>query len=303
MEARRFSTILVPHDGSAAADAALCLALRLVDRDGEIVIAHAIDRDEVVAESITPYGGDPGPAFEVLEAEEREIFAAAQVRIAAAGIRCATVAFDGSAPSCIAALASGHGVDAIAMGTHGRRGIARLILGNTAADVLDDVAVPAFVLHDRTPPADGPFRQILVALDASIAGRSAACEAVELAARHAASVLFAHVAEDGRDERGPLAYGEAFAAQHGVGSECALLYGDAAEAILLSAETCGADLIALGAHRRPRRSRLGSVAEAILRLSHVPVLVMPFGAGRSSPAVPEPSAAGAAGGPAAGAVG
>jgi nucleotide-binding universal stress UspA family protein len=117
-----FRSILVPVDGSAASDCALRLALRLVARDGEIVVAHVIDRAAIIAQCVTPYGGDPIPAIEVQEAEERAMFARASDRAGQAGVPLSTASLDGSAVSSITLLATNRHVGAIAMGTHGRSG-------------------------------------------------------------------------------------------------------------------------------------------------------------------------------------
>jgi nucleotide-binding universal stress UspA family protein len=281
METPGFRSVLVALDGSAAADAALGLALRLVAPDGEVVIAHAIDRPKVVAECVSPYGGDPTPAFDALEADERDIFEKAGARSRAGKIRFSTVSLDGSPSACIASLARGRKVDAIAMGTHGRGGLARIFLGSTAAGVLHEVEVPTFVLHEQSAvTGDGPFRQIVVGLDASPAAGNAARAAVDLAARDDARVSFVHVAES-RDEGGDvekaLAEARTYALTAGTRSENVVLHGDPVDAILISAEMVHADLIVLGAHARSlARFGMGSVAEAIVRTSPVPVLVLPI---------------------------
>ncbi len=56
-------------------------------------------------------------------------------------------------------------------------------------------------------------------------------------------------------------------------------YGSTAEGIIDCAKEFGADLIVLGTHQRSGLDRLlaGSVSEHVVRHSHVPVLVVPFG--------------------------
>jgi nucleotide-binding universal stress UspA family protein len=278
MDTRGFRSILVPLDGSAAADAALRLALRLVAPDGEVVIAHAIDRATVVAQCVTPYGGNPTPALEALEADERDILEGASAQARASGVRYSTVSRDGDPASSIAALARERKVEAIAMGTHGRRGLPRIILGSTAAGVLHQTEVPTFVVHEQSAEAAASFRQILVALDAAPAALSAARMAVDLAVRDDAHVFFAHVAEssDNAAEEKALADVRAYALASGAANDAAILHGDPVDAILVSAETCHANLIALGAHDRARHPfAIGSVAETIVRTSPIPVLVLP----------------------------
>ncbi len=297
MQTPAFSSILVPVDGSASADAALGLALRLAEPGGELLIAHVINRAAVVAECVGPYGGDPSPALEALDADERDIFAAAAVRARTAGLRCSTAALDGLPATRLAALARERKVAAIVMGTHGRRGLARIVLGSTAAGVLHDAAVPTFVVHERSAAAvAAPFRQIVVGLDASPAASGAARAAVDLAAHDGGRVFMAHVAErpeaEEGAERAALTEARAYALAAAVPLDAATLHGDPVDALLVSAETCHAELIAIGAHGRTQTLfGMGSVAEAIARLSPVPVLVVPLPAAAASE--PRPLHAGA----------
>jgi nucleotide-binding universal stress UspA family protein len=283
MKSPAFASILVPLDGSASADAALRLALRLVAPDGEVVVAHVINRSAVVAECVGPYGGgDPGPALDALEADEREIFEHAAAQARAAGTRFSTAALDGPTSSAVAALARDRKVEAIAMGTHGRRGLARIMLGSTAAGVLHATALPTFVVHEEgAAAAAAPFSQILVALDASPAARNAARAAVDLAAHDDGRIFLTHVAE-GRDDGGAERAFEdarAYAVSSGVRSDAVTVHGESVDAILVSAETCHARLIAIGARGRDGKLfGIGSLAEAIVRVSPVPVLVVPISA-------------------------
>jgi nucleotide-binding universal stress UspA family protein len=278
MEKPAFRSMLVPVDGSESAGAALRLALRLVAPGGELVLAHVIHRVEVVAETVTPYGGDPTPILNALEDEERAIFARAEAHAHSAGIHSSSVALDGPPAAVIAALARERQVGAIAMGTHGRRGLARLILGSTAAGVLAEATVPTFVVHEASAAAQ-PFRQILVALDASRAAHDAARAAADLAAHDGGSVFLAHVGEkhDGGAEERALAEAVAYARAAGVPSDAATLEGDPVDALLVGAEARHADLIAIGAHRGLNLPlALGSVAASIAGRSPVPVLILPL---------------------------
>jgi nucleotide-binding universal stress UspA family protein len=282
MATSAYRSMLVPLDGSASAYGALGLALRLVGPGGEVLLAHAINRCAVVAECVTPYGGDPTPALDALEADEADIFARATAQARDAGVRCSTVALDGRAGSCIIALAREKKVDAIAMGTHGRRGLARVVLGNTAAGVLHDVELPTFVVHEQNAAtAVAPFREILVAFDSSPAARDAARAAVDLAAHDRGSIFLAHVAERDDDDAQRRAFADAaaYALSAGVAGDCAVLHGDALDAILIGAEARHADLIAVGAHGHGIGPFLiGSLAEAVARTSPVPVLIVPASA-------------------------
>jgi nucleotide-binding universal stress UspA family protein len=49
--------------------------------------------------------------------------------------------------------AAGHGCDAIVMGSHGRRGFGRLMLGSDAERVLRTTSLPVLIVRAPEPPA------------------------------------------------------------------------------------------------------------------------------------------------------
>jgi nucleotide-binding universal stress UspA family protein len=274
-----FRSVLVPVDGSASSDGALRLALRLVAWDGEIIIAHVIDHAALSAKRISPYGGDAGPAPEAQEATERDIFARASDQARAAGIPFSTVLLNGAAVASITFLATNRNVDAIIMGTHGRSGVARVFLGNTAAGVIRETSAPVFVVHEQNSKMSAqPLKTIIVALDASAAASAAGRAAVDLAMGDDGRVVFAHVASPAGDTSQAEAFADAaaYALAAGVPSNRVVLEGQPVDAIINSAETCHADMIVLGAHGRAHKPfGFGSIAQGIVRISPVPVLVMP----------------------------
>jgi nucleotide-binding universal stress UspA family protein len=260
-----FRSILVPVDGSASSNGALRLALRLVAWDGELIIVHVTD-------------GVDGAAHEAHE-HERDIFSRASDEARAAGVSFSTVSLSGSAVSSVTFLATNRHVDAIAMGTHGRTGVARMILGNTAAGVIRETGVPVFVVHEQNSEAsECLFKTIVVALDDSAAAGAAGRAAVDLALGDQGRVIFAHVASSAEDTRGVKAAADAavYALAAGVTSDGVALQGQPVDAIINSVETCRADLIVIGAHGRAKKPfGFGSIAQGIVRMSPVPVLVMP----------------------------
>jgi nucleotide-binding universal stress UspA family protein len=274
-----FRSILVPVDGSASSDGALRLALRLVAWDGEIIIAHVADRAAINAERISPNDADADRALEAKERHEPDIFFRASDRARAAGVSFSTVSLSGSAVSSITFLATNRNVDAIAMGTHGRTGVARMILGNTAAGVMRETSVPVFVVHEQNSEAsEHPFKTIVVALDASAAANAAGRAAVDLALGDHGRVVFAHVASSADDTNQAKAFADsaAYALAAGVPSDRIALQGQPVDAIMNCSESCHADLIVVGAHGHAEKAfGFGSIAQGIVRMSPVPVLVMP----------------------------
>jgi nucleotide-binding universal stress UspA family protein len=101
---------------------------------------------------------------------------------------------------------------------------------------------------------------------------------VDLACGHDGRVVFAQVTSPADDHSLAKAFAEAaaYALAAGVPSDRVLLHGAPANAIINSAEACHADMIAIGGPKRMRNPfGSGSTAQEIVRMSHVPVLVMP----------------------------
>jgi nucleotide-binding universal stress UspA family protein len=271
-------TFLVPCDGSAAANAALDLAISMLKaRGGELIVAHAINTAAVASECVTPYGGDPSAALNVLAATEREILAAAVAVADRAGVAATPIALDGFAGERIVRIAQERNADAIVMGTSGRRGVERLVAGSVAADVLRTAPIPVFVVHDAMAAPHAPFRRIFVALDDSVPAGAAARFAAELAAFDRSEIVFCRVVTEGEVPSSVFVRAQKLASERGVKSTALIVHGhDVAEIIIASAEASGADLIALGTHARGGFDHfmLGSVAEGVVRDSRLPVVVL-----------------------------
>jgi len=288
MAYKSFQRVAVAIDGSPAAQAALGLALTIVAPDGELAFIHALNRTAVIAECVTPYGGDATVALEALEDEERDLFVAATGRANTQSLRSTTHSLDGPVGDTIAKFVQHGDFDAVVLGTDAHTGIERFMLGSTAETVLRGAHVPTFITRERVVSrAEVGICRILVAIDESAPANDAVRYAIGLAAEHEANIIFAHVAPKDAALLAEPPYVRAasdYATRMGVASETVELHGTPETAIPIAAEATKADLIAIGTHARTGfdRIRQGSVAEAVIRASTVPVLVIPH-------AVPSPS--------------
>jgi nucleotide-binding universal stress UspA family protein len=186
------------------------------------------------------------------------------------------------------------------LGTRGRRGMPRALLGSVAEGILRETEIPVLVVtgHAKIPRNDHPFERALVALDASDPSRSAMSIAARLSADYATHLTLCNVI-DSRDVLSKAAaYGyDASPFQAGMRADARKLLaaaaavpnidltiddlvvaeGEPAETIEHLAMQRNCDLIVIGTHGRRgvRRVFLGSVAEAVIRGSALPVLVVP----------------------------
>ena len=190
----------------------------------------------------------------------------------------------------------------IVVGTRGKTGLAHVLLGSTAERVIRGAPCP--VLTVRTEPADNEdgsvlsrpvtLERILVPVDFSDCSLDALQYAVVVAQQAQASLMLLHVLE-------PVSYGldfdlghfrsredvreswtkrlEKLAATHQhphMPIEYRLRGGFPSDSILDAAKTLPCDLIVMGTHGRRGISHTisGSVAEAVLRKAHCPVIAV-----------------------------
>lgn len=165
-----YDTILVPLDGSPFAEQVLPLAATVARRAGmtlELVKAH---RPRPVG-----YAQDTMLAALDLTARERA-YASEYLRRTAshvgesAGLRVVTRSIFDPSPTAEAICSEAERVSAalIAMTTHGRTGLLRMVRGSVADGVLKHATVPVLLLRagEDLPPTTAP-RHVLVALDGS----------------------------------------------------------------------------------------------------------------------------------------
>ena len=138
-----FTSILTPVDGSPPSDAAVKLAVTIAKQyKSTLTFLHAVAIP-------LPVHDAGGFAREQLIEEERtrgeEILSGAVALAEAAGVPAQTALVGGPVTEAVLTTAHERGCDIIVMGTHGRSGIARAVLGSKTADVLARSAVPVLV--------------------------------------------------------------------------------------------------------------------------------------------------------------
>jgi nucleotide-binding universal stress UspA family protein len=225
----QIENILVPTDRSASADRAFQHASFLADWHEAAVHALTVVQtgpqggmldtwdltEEQVADDLRLLWrgatGDPPVASEH-ETPSSEASSPAQQQLITAQVT------GRSAPDEILRYAEDHDIDLIVMGTHGRSGLQRLVLGSVAASVVREATGP--VLTVRVPETDAAaddaaadewdpsrraraiseempvVRRVLVPVDFSPFTPSAVAHGVELAQTYGARIDLLHVVED-----------------------------------------------------------------------------------------------------------
>ncbi len=208
---------------------------------------------------------------------------------------------DVAAAPAILNYAAEHDVDIIVAGTHGHRGVKRILLGSVAEEVVRRAGCP--VLTVRAPngePAqiDGAVSSILVPVDFSEHSREALRYAREIAALYDAEIQLLHVVEENLhpafyvggvgsiydvqpdlDEKASTELQTFFDKTEGPAIDTVTTHvrtGRAARQITKLAESTTADLLVMSTHGLTGLEHffMGSVAEKVVRRSPIPVFTV-----------------------------
>ncbi|RQH05810.1 universal stress protein [Paraburkholderia dinghuensis] len=151
-----YTRILVPLDGSETASSALETALQLaVDMKAELRPIYVIDVPILAFDSP---GFDPTIIRDAYEVEGQRVTAQAEARMKQRGVTGTARIEEVSAPGedvaeRILLAAADCKADLIVMGTHGRRGLRRLVLGSVAERVLRGTTLPVLLVSSRAQAA------------------------------------------------------------------------------------------------------------------------------------------------------
>ncbi len=144
-----YRRILVPLDGSAAASRGLAEALRLAKEQGaRMRVLHVLD--ETVMLGSAEAGLDLGEVLAGLKKKSDRLLRRAENAAREAGVRAEAVVHEAAgvpAADAILAEARTWKADLIVMGTHGRRGVRRLVLGSDAENVVRRSACPVLLVR------------------------------------------------------------------------------------------------------------------------------------------------------------
>jgi nucleotide-binding universal stress UspA family protein len=147
----RCSRILVPTDFSPAAEAAALAAAALAaEVGGHIYLLHVYSPPSVMLPDGSTFAPTPAQLVESSERAEHALTAAQRSLAArvAADVRIDTCSRIGLAADEILRMAESGHYDLIVMGTHGRSGLRRLMLGSIAEKVLRHASIPVLTVRE-----------------------------------------------------------------------------------------------------------------------------------------------------------
>lgn len=140
-------TVLIPYDGSEQADHALDHAVTYF-ADSDIVLLSVINPAESVYLSEEEgLGAFPENWYETAQEQTQLRLDAAAAHAEEAGVTVQTTIEVGRPSRAITEFADEHDVDHIVMGSHGRSGVSRILLGSVAEAVIRRSPVPVTVVR------------------------------------------------------------------------------------------------------------------------------------------------------------
>lgn len=275
--------ILLPTDGSHGSEVAIPHALSYAARHGATV--HAL---YVVDEQ---FARNP-QARSTLRATGDEALQTIEQRAADAGVAVETAIREGVPHEEILTVIDEQAIDFVVMGTHGRGGLDRLLIGSVTERVVRSTDVPVLTVggpHGTEP--EPPYEQILVPTDGSDAATASLDIAIDVAKAYDATLHVVNVVDlatvgpdvrsalnlDLLEEAGESIVEEAAAKAHAAGLEhvvTSVEIGAPVESILTYIEDHDIDFVAMGTHGRQNLERflIGSTTDRIIRSTDLPVL-------------------------------
>jgi nucleotide-binding universal stress UspA family protein len=284
-----YRNILVGFDDSEYSKAALVEALNIVRANGgSLALVHAVFFDS------EEFSVSPGHLDKRLEHGKVMCEKAAETYGGEFDSGVQYLVRQGEPHEVIPDVARERGTDLIVMGTYGRRGIRRMIMGSVTSGVILDSPCDVLVVKKPCEECTGRYRSILVPYDGSALGRKAVGRAAEIAADSGEitlTVLYViplyeeigflrtnTISERIHEEaRKVVIDGEKLASEKGVTANTLVEEGaSTADRVVETAEGLESDLIVMGSHgwRGVDKAIMGSTTERVISRSPVPVLVV-----------------------------
>lgn len=287
-----FETLLVPTDGSDPAERAAARGLEVADQLGASV--HALSVADSSLATGAGYSGDSPSIRAKLRATAGDRATALGETALDRGLDATTAVREGIPAKEIVEYADAHGIDAIALGTAGRGGAARAVMGSVADKVVRTAPVPVMTVTPNAAGSDRTFDSVLLPTDGSETAAAAVAVGLDLAAGLDATVhplsvvetdrskLLSSLASEGtsetllRDATETVETIADTARDRGLDTVISVEEGDPAETILEYVDGESIGLVAVGTAGRGgfERALLGSVADEIIRTAPVPVVTV-----------------------------
>ena len=283
-----FGKVLFVTDFSASSELALPYAIALAEQyNGKVYIAHVIAPEmlEFLPAALVP------EIVERIKTHARKRMDELVLNTSFYGVPHEALLEHGEIWETLKKAAERNSIDVIALGTHGRRGLQKLLMGAVAEEILRFAHRPVLTVGPQSyeiPPERKP-RNILLAADFSTDCAHAMNCAVSLAHKFAARLISVHVAPNVTEDPQVITrYEQSFTQQlqellpkspdMPLQQEFRVEFGVPADCILNVAADSAVDLIVMGVHGTDSLARLGhhlgTTAYHVVSEARCPVLTV-----------------------------
>jgi nucleotide-binding universal stress UspA family protein len=285
---KTYKNILVGFDDTEYSRAALIEAAHWVKgHGGKVTLVHAVyfDTEE--------FSISPGQLDKRIEVGKKACYQAQEQYSSELGIDIESLVCEGEPHEVIVDIARDRGADLIAMGTYGRKGLKRMIMGSVTSGVILNSPCDVLVVKHPRNEHTGKYASILVPFDGSESSKKALLRAIELPEADDTSITLlyvipyyeemigffktASIQERLFDEaRKVISEGEMMAYRKGTSVSTIVEEGHTADKIVEIANGLRSDLIVMGSRgwRGVDKAIMGSTTERVIAYSSVPVLVV-----------------------------
>jgi nucleotide-binding universal stress UspA family protein len=285
-----YRNIVVGYDGSESSKAALKeAALRVKDRKGRLALVHAVYFDQ---EEFAILPSQMEQRFEqgtlVCRTAKEELQRLVGLNGSVESFVC-----QGEPPEVLNDIAREKQADLIALGTYGRKGLKRLLMGSVTSQVILNAPCDVLVVKKPCAACTGTYRSLLVPFDGSAFSRKALLRAAELTRTDGGQVTALYVTPRYEEmmefyrsdaiKRSLRAEAEKIVseakkagAEAGVEVRAEVREGHAADEIVNIAAELGIDLIAMGTYgwKGMDSAIMGSTTNRVISHAACPVLVV-----------------------------
>jgi len=283
-----YKTLLVGFDDSQPSKAALTEAANWVKRHGgNVILVHAVYFD---AEE---FGIAPTQMEKRLQHGEKVCLETKEMVAREFGIEAKSILCEGEPPEVLVSMAREKNADLIVLGTYGRRGINRLLMGSVTSHVVVNSPVDVLVVKKQCAECTGGYRSILVPFDGSEFSKKALDRACSLSKTDGSEITVLYVIpryeemlgffrtdsiKKSINQEAQKIVGAAIeaASAKGVSVKTEIREGHSAEKIIDMAAGLKKDLIVMGSYgwRGVNKAIMGSTTERVLIGAPCPVLAV-----------------------------
>lgn len=282
-----YDSILLATDGSPGTREAVSHGLTLAETYGATVHALFVVDVRAIGLDDEDFAGDDA-IIDVLERRGERATGEIARQAGDLGVDAIAEVVHGTPAREIRTHATDHGADLIVMGTHGRRGVARFVLGSVAESVVGNATQPVLTARAVETPRDPAYDDVLLPTDGSRHDERVVDHAFDIAARYDSTVHALSVIDSS------LVYSPIFLAaleeaaeaaistvkrrgrEAGVDVVSSVWKGTPSDCITSYADERDVDMITMGTHGRRGLDRFltPSVARRVIRTANCPVLTL-----------------------------